>query len=72
MEKIYIDSNGYPKRKVFSITPQQGVHMEIMWEHCTAGFHNPNSICDTKTQRSVLTAIFKAHNTEAYFTGTPK
>lgn len=72
METIYIDSAGYTKRKTFGLVPDQGYEMQIMWEHCTEGFDNPNQIPASKLQRSILTAIFKAHNLEAYFTGDVK
>jgi len=66
---IYINSDGYAKRKTFALTPQQDYAMQVMWEHCTNGFDNREQIADSKSNRYLLTAIFKAHNLEVYFTG---
>lgn len=72
METIYIDSTGYAKRKTFCLVKDQGASMEMMFEHCTAHFHNPEFIRDTKSNRALLRTIFSAHNLEVWFTGIPK
>lgn len=65
---IYINSDGYAKRKTFNLGPNQEPYIQMMWEHCTAGFDNANQIADTKRNRAILKSMFRAHNLEPYFT----